>query len=317
MPHNHDHSQSEIRTSRPELFSERTLIVGTVVTLVMAVIEALAGWVSGSLALLSDAGHMLSDAAALALAAIATRLVRHPPSPRHSYGFGRAEVIAATLNTIIMLFIVSALVISAVNRFSQPEPIAGGIVVVVALIGLGVNAVLAWLLHRNADTSLNVRAAFLHVIADLLGSVAALASGLVIWLTGWVTIDPILSLVICALILWSAWHLLRDGVLVIMEGVPRHLDLTEVGHAIAHVPHVASVHDLHIWTLSSGSVALSAHLVLHDLHHWQEVLNGAVTMLRDRFHITHVTLQPECSTFVVQPPVLPHTFDKTAVRREA
>jgi cobalt-zinc-cadmium efflux system protein len=252
---------------------------------------------------------MLSDAAALALAAIATRLGQHPPSPRHSYGLGRAEVIAATLNTLIMLFIVSVLVMSAIHRFAQPEPIAGGIVVVVALIGLSVNAGLAWLLHRSAGSSLNVRAAFLHVIADLLGSVAALTSGLVIWLTGWVTIDPILSLVICALILWSAWHLLREGMLVIMEGVPRHLDLTEVGHAIARVPHVGSVHDLHIWTLSSGSVALSAHLVLHNLHHWQEVLHNVMVMLRDRFQITHVTLQPECSTFVVKPPTVTHKPD--------
>lgn len=307
MPLDHHHSHDENETHPlPKSLGERTLILGAAITFSMAIIEALTGWVSGSLALLSDAGHMISDAAALALAAVATRIGQRPPSPRHSYGFGRAEVIAATLNTLVMLFIVSMLAVSAIERFSQPKPIAGGIVVVVALLGLGVNAILAWLLHRSASSSLNIRAALLHVMADLLGSVAALTSGLVVWFTGWATIDPILSLVICALILWSAWNLLRDSVLVIMEGVPRHLDLAEVGQAIAREHHVASVHDLHIWTLSSGSVALSAHVVLIDLHHWQSVLHSVTAMLRDRFQITHVTLQPECSTVVIQPPASPH-----------
>ena len=306
--HHHNHSHHHSSAADCGKSDDRVLIYGVAVTVLMAVAEAVAGWHAGSLALLGDAGHMLSDATALTVAAVAARLQQRPPTSRHSYGLGRAEIIAAIANALLMLLIVVTISMNAIERFAEPQPIAGGTVTLVALLGLGVNAGLAWMLHRRGHGSLNVRGAFLHVLADLLGSVAAFSSGLVVWLTGWVPIDPILSLVICVLIVWSAWQLLREGVLVMMEGVPKHLNLTEVGNTMAGVAGVHSIHDLHIWTLSSGSVALSAHLVLRDLRHWETVLRNMQALLRDRFQINHVTLQPECPTFVVHPPKIPRNL---------
>lgn len=306
--HHHDHTHHHAPSEDSGKNDERVLIYGVAITLLMATAEAIAGWHAGSLALLGDAGHMLSDATALTVAAVAARLQQRPPTSRHSYGLGRAEAIAALANALLMLFIVVTISLNAIERFVAPQPIAGGTVTLIALLGLGVNGALAWMLHRRGHGSLNVRGAFLHVMADLLGSVAAVTSGLVVWLTGWVPIDPILSLAICALIVWSAWQLLRESVLVMMEGVPKHLNLTEVGKTMAGVAGVYSIHDLHIWTLSSGSVALSAHLVLRDLRQWEAVLQNMQSLLRDRFQINHVTLQPECPTFVVHPPKIPRNI---------
>ncbi len=269
-----------------------------------AAVEAAAGWWAGSLALLSDAGHMVSDATALGLAAVAAWVARRPPSARHSYGLGRAEVVAALGNSLFMVAVVVAIAIAAMERLAQPRPVAGGTVALVALLGLGVNLLAIWLLERGEQT-LNTRAALLHVLGDLLGSVAALAAGLVIHYTGWTPIDPLLSLLISALILLSALRLLREALHILMEGVPPHLDLREVGRAMAEVPGVASVHDLHIWTLASGTVMLSAHVVVPSMAEWQRTLEELRRMLRERYGIDHVTLQPEPPGHVVTVQWLP------------
>ena len=261
-------------------------------TLAFAVVEAFAGWWSGSLALLGDAGHMVSDATSLGLAAFAAWVAKRPPSARHSYGLGRAEVIAALVNSIFMLAVVPAIVVAAIQRLQTPHPVAGGVVIGVAALGLLVNIIVAWRLSHGEKT-LNTRAALLHVLGDLLGSVAALIAGVVIYFTGWTAIDPILSLVICALILFSGFNLLREALHVLMEGVPASLDLPEVGLAMARTPGVGSVHDLHIWALSSGTVMLSAHIVIKDMARWQEVLGALKELLHDRYNIEHITLQPE------------------------
>lgn len=269
-----------------------TLLWALALTLGFAVIEALAGWWSGSLALLSDAGHMVTDSASLGLAALAAWLARKPPSARHSYGLGRAEIVAALLNAVFMLAVIATITVVAIQRLRNPQPVAGESVTVVALVGLVINIVVAWLLARGEKT-MNTRGALLHVLGDLLGSIAALLSGIVIWSTGWLPIDPLLSLAICVLILMSSLRLLREALHALMEGVPFDLSLSDIGAAMAGVAGVRSVHDLHIWTLSSNRTALSAHLVIDDLGQWDRVLHDVAHMLDEHFHIEHVTLQPE------------------------
>ncbi|MDO9220806.1 MAG: cation diffusion facilitator family transporter, partial [Thiobacillus sp.] len=239
--------------------SNSGLLIALVLTLGFAIVEVVAGWWSGSLALMSDAAHMVTDASSLGLAAAAAWLARRPPSARHSYGLVRAEVLAALINSVAMLVLIGFIVFEAIQRFSTPQPIAGGTVVVVAVIGLIVNLVVAWTLHRGEQT-LNSRAALLHVLGDALGSVAAITAGIVILATGWTPIDPLLSLFVALLISVSAVRLLREAVHVLMEGVPLHIKLDTVGHDLAALPGVLRVHDLHVWTLSSGTLALSAHL---------------------------------------------------------
>lgn len=264
-----------------------------------AAVEAVTGWWAGSLALLGDAGHMVTDAGALGLAVFAAWMARHPPSLRHSFGLVRMEVLTALLNALFMIGVVLAIGFEAVRRLQHPEPVQGGAVMLVAALGLAVNILVAYLLSRG-EKNFNTRAALLHVLGDLLGSVAALAAGTVIYFTGWLPIDPILSLAISALILVSTVRLLREVVHVLLEGVPLNLDLEEIGKSMAQIRGVDSVHDLHIWTLSSGSVALSAHVVMRDLKDWPPALGTLRDMLHERYDIDHVTLQPETNTFPMQ-----------------
>lgn len=272
--------------------SERALLWGLSLTLGFAAVEAIGGWLAGSLALLSDAAHMLSDATALGLAALAARFARLPPSPRHSYGLVRAEVIAALFNGVFMLLVIAGIAWHALARLRDPTPVDSGLVIAIAAAGMLVNVAIIWLLHRG-EQNLNVRGAMIHVIGDLLGSVAALVSGLVILYTGWMPIDPLLSFLICALVLFSCLRLLRDVLHVIMEGVPRHLELPEVGRAMARVDGVREIHDLHIWTVSSGLNVLSAHVVIDDMTRWEAILEAMRRLLHDRYGLEHVTLQPE------------------------
>ena len=261
-------------------------------TLGFVFVEAVAGWWSGSLALIADAGHMLTDSTALGLAALAAWLARRPPSTRHTYGLVRAEVLAALVNGLLMLGLIAFIVAEAVERFGQPRAIHGEAVIGVALLGLLINLLVAWRLSRG-ERDLNTRAALLHVIGDLLGSVAAVTAGVVILTTGWTPIDPLLSLLVAGLILVSAWRLLSEALHVLLEGVPQSVDIQEVGRNLAALKGVLSVHDLHIWTLSSGKIALSAHLDLHSLEDWPRILLQARHLLARRHGIGHVTLQPE------------------------
>lgn len=282
-----------------------TLAWALAVTLGFALVEAVGGWWAGSLALLGDAGHMVSDATALGIATLAAWVGRRPPSARHSYGLGRVEAMAALINALLMLAVVVGIVVAAVQRLQQPQPVAGMMVLVVAGLGLVTNLAVIFILSRGEQT-LNIRGAVLHVMGDLLGSIAALLSGAVIHFTDWTPIDPILSIFICILIVFSSLRLLREVLLVLMEGVPRHLELSEVGRAMAGVADVYSVHDLHIWTLSSGRVALSAHVVVADLGGWAWILAEEQRLLAEEFGIDHATLQPEAVAQVAVPvPRLP------------
>lgn len=264
-----------------------------VLTLGYAGVEFVAGWWFGSLALISDAGHMASDAAALGLAWFAAWLARRPAGGRHSFGLARAEVIAAFLNGLALLAVVVLITVEAIKRLMHPAAEVQGLgVMVVAFLGLLLNIAVAFVLTRG-EASLNKRAALLHVFGDLLGSFAAVLAGAVIYFTGWKPIDPILSLVIAVLILGSTLHLLREALHVLMEGVPRYLRLDEVGRALARLPEVRDVHDLHIWNISSGQIALSAHIRVDRLDGWPQLLAQARRVLNERFGIEHVTLQPE------------------------
>lgn len=288
----HDHSGDNVTHHHPASHGHRAFGWALLFTLGFAAVEAVVGLAANSLALIADAGHMLTDSLSLALAALAAWLARRPPSASHSYGLARAEIVAALINGLAMLALVAFIVYEAWQRFAEPREIQGAMVFVVAAIGLGVNLAVGWLLLKGEE-SLNRSAALLHVAGDALGSVAALSAGMVIMLTGWTPIDPILSVVISLLILVSTLNLLRKSLNVLMEGVPAHIDLNEVGNRLARIEHVARVHDLHIWTLASGQIALSAHLDVRELAHWPQVLASAQTLLQRDFGIGHITLQPE------------------------
>jgi cobalt-zinc-cadmium efflux system protein len=285
--HRHTHAHE----GRPPARQERSVLAAALaLTAVFAIVEAVGGWWSGSLALLSDAGHMVTDVAALSIALIAQRLSQRPPSHRASYGYARAEVLAAFINALLMLGAVVWIAVEAARRLFAPAPVAGGAVIVIALAGLAVNLLCASLLSRGK--SLNSRAALLHVLSDLGASIAALLAGVVVATTGWLPIDPLLSLLVAALILRSTWQLLKTSVEVLMEGVPAHLSYDEIGSALTRVPGVSAVHDLHIWHMTSERAALSAHLVIRDLSEWPDTLDAAQHLLAERFGIDHVTLQP-------------------------
>lgn len=272
--------------------SQGALAFALGLTLVFAAIEVVTGFISNSLALISDAGHMVTDAAALGLALLAQLIAKRPPSARHSFGFGRAEALAAFVNALAMLAVVGWIVFEALQRFRTPEQVQGGTVLVVAAIGLAINLLVAWLLSRDQE-SLNTRAALVHVMGDILGSIAAIAAGAVIYYTGWMPIDPLLSLFVSALILQSTIGVLRDAYHALMEGVPNQIDYLQVGADLAAVPGVLSVHDLHVWDMSPGQPALIGHLRIHNLREWPEVLAMVKEMLLTRHGIDHVTLQPE------------------------
>lgn len=281
--HHHGHSHSHAGNS---------LKWPLLLTLAFACVEAVGGWYSGSLALMGDAGHMFSDSAALGLAWLGTWIAAKPASQKHSYGLMRAEIIVAFVNCLVMLAVVGAIVFEAIERLQNPQQVHSLEVMVIAFVGLLVNLLVARQLHQHQD-NVNHKAALLHVLGDMLGSVAALAAGAVIYFTGWMMIDPVLSLLISALILFSTFRLLREVLHVLMEGVPSHISIQDVTRALQNVPEVQEVHSVHIWSLSSEVSALSAHIVLNDMEQWHEVLNAIRTLLHDRFDIEHVTLQPE------------------------
>jgi len=268
------------------------LVLALSLTLGFAVVEALGGVMSGSLALISDSGHMLSDGLALGMAAFAAKLAQRPPSSKHSYGLVRSEVLAAAFNALLMLAVVIGIAVESVSRLLNPTPVEGGAVMVIATIGLLVNIATAIVLARAGD-GLNVRAAMIHVMGDLLGSVAAILAGAIIWFTGWLPADPILSLLVVASILTSTLRLLAESIHVLMEGVPRSIDLQAVGRGMAGVQGVLGVHDLHIWTLASGKLALSAHIEIAEISVWPNVLHKLKKHLLAEYRIDHITLQPE------------------------
>ena len=292
-PSLHAHKKGDAQhTHSKQVSNQNLLLIALVLTLGFAVIEGAAAYFANSLALISDAGHMVTDAAALGLALFAQIISRRPPSPKHSFGFGRAEALAAFVNSLAMLALVAWIVFEAISRFYDPHQVDGLTVTVVASIGLLMNIVVAWVLSRDKK-SVNTRAALVHVMGDLLGSIAALIAGIVIQLTGWMPIDAILSILVSLLILKSTISILCESYHFLMEGVPLHIDYLQVGKDLRGVPGVLAVHDLHVWEMTPSFPALIGHIEIADMQEWPQIMSRINVMLLDQHGIDHVTLQPE------------------------
>ena len=284
--HGHDHHAHDHRSA-----SRRALLWVLGLTLAFTAVEIAGGIFTDSLALLADAGHMVSDNVAIVLALVAVTLARRPSTPTRSFGLQRAEILAAFVNGLTLVLVSGWIVWEAVQRFDDTPEILGGWMLVVALAGLLVNVLAATILIRAGRESLNVEAALRHVFADLLGSGAVLVAALVIVTTGWTLVDPLVSIGIALLIVASAWGVLRDSTSILMEATPSGIDAEAVATAIVDVDGVTSVHDLHVWRITSGFDALAAHVLVgrgEDCHGLRREIEA---VLRDRFGITHTTLQ--------------------------
>jgi len=289
----HIHKRGDAAHSHRRETSNASLLgIALAITFTFAIVEAIAGYLAGSLALLSDAVHMVTDAAALGLALFAQIISRRPPSARHSFGFGRAEALAAFVNAIAMLVLVAWIVVEAITRFYTPHTVDGEMVAIVAAIGLVMNVIVATILSRDKK-SVNTRAALVHVMGDLLGSIAALVSGVVIYFSGWMEIDAWLSILVALLILKSTFSILKESYHFLMEGVPLSIDYIAVGKDLHAVKGVRAVHDLHVWEMSPNQPALIGHIEVDSLRQWPALMRRINAMLLDRHGIDHVTLQPE------------------------
>lgn len=269
----------------------RWLVVALAINLVFMVGEVVVGLIANSVALISDAAHMLTDAGAIGLALLAIRLAQRPPSGRYTFGLKRGEILSAQLNGALLLILAAGIGYESVGRLLSPPEVDGSFVIVVGLVGAAANGAAAWALARANRTSLNVEGAFLHNLFDLFSSLAAAVAGVVIVVAGFNEADPIAALVVCALMLWGGWSLLRDSGRVLLEGTPKGMDAREIGRTLAVHPGIVDVHDLHVWEVTSGFPALAAHVLVEpgdDCHARRRELEQ---LLDERFGIDHTTLQ--------------------------
>jgi cobalt-zinc-cadmium efflux system protein len=259
---------------------------------VFLVAEVVGGILSNSLALLADAGHMLADVAALALSLFVAWFSRQPHEPRRTYGYLRWEILAAFINGATLLLLSAWIAIEAVLRLRSPEPVESGLMLAVAVAGILANIGAAWILHPASEASLNLRGAYLHVVSDLLGSVATVAAALLVRFTGWLAADPIASILMTLLIVRGAWRLVRESVDVLLESTPSHISVGSVRKQLEVIPGIESVHDLHVWTVTSGVIAMSVHAIVREPERHQHVLEHVHDAMR-LFGIQHVTVQLE------------------------
>lgn len=264
-----------------------------VLTLGYMLAEIVGGWLANSLALLADAGHMFSDAVALGLSLFALWIAQRPPTPQHSFGYYRAEILAALANGAALVAIAIMVLSEAVGRFGQPRVVRGELMLAISVGGLVVNLLGMALLHSSRGESLNIHGAWLHLFTDALGSLAALVAGALVWAYGWHWADPAASLAIAVLVVYSAWGLLVESIAILMESTPRHLDVDQIRDALAAVPGVTEIHDLHVWAITGGLVSLSAHVVLRPDADSRQALVAIRRSLHERFDIDHVTIQIE------------------------
>ena len=276
----------------------RAFAIGIGLNAAFVLIEAGYGFVSNSTALLADAGHNLSDVLGLLVAWIAAVLSRRPPTPRLTYGLRNTSILAALLNAILLLIASGAILLEAIERLLHPEPIASKTVIVVAAIGIVINGITAWLFASGSKTDLNIRGAYLHMMADAAVSLGVVLAAAVIMMTGWLWLDPAMSLVIVAVIVWGTWSLLRESTAMSLAAVPSGIDPAAVRAFLAGHPGVASIHDLHIWPMSTTETALTAHLVMPAGNPGDAFLAETCRELQHRFGIGHATLQVETSTEV-------------------
>ncbi|HET6891772.1 MAG TPA: cation diffusion facilitator family transporter [Pyrinomonadaceae bacterium] len=277
--------------------SRRRLGLVLLLTAVYMVAEAAGGWLTGSLALLADAGHMFTDVAALALALMAAWFGTRPATSSKTFGYYRLEILAALINGVALVVISLLIFYEAYQRWSSPPAVRGNIVMLIAAGGLMINLLCAWILHGRHHIDLNIRGVWLHVLSDALGSVGAIVAGGIMYLYGWYAADPLFSALIGAMIVWSSWRLIRDSTNVLLEGTPAHINLAAVEDAILHTEGVDAVHDLHVWTITSGREALSAHVIHAYSISQPDLLRELRTKLHDHFGVDHLTIQMETADF--------------------
>ncbi len=292
--HGHDAHGHAGQSHAPVDFG-RAFLIGIALNSAFVVIEAGYGFVSNSTALLADAGHNLSDVLGLVVAWIAAVLSKRPPTPRLTYGLRNTSILAALTNAVLLLIAAGAILLEAIQRLIHPEPVASQTMIIVAAIGIIINGATAWLFASGRKEDLNIRGAYLHMIADAAISLGVVLAGIVIMLTGWLWVDPLISLGIVGVIVWGTWGLLRESTAMSLAAVPKSIDPAAVRGFLATLPGVASIHDLHIWPMSTTETALTAHLVTPDGHPGDPFLTATCSELDRRFGIGHATLQIETS----------------------
>jgi len=296
MPHNHQHDHRHGRAAA-RAGNRRRLALTLLLAAGYMVAEVVGGLITNSLALLADAGHMLSDVAALGLSLFAIWIAERPPTARRTYGYYRIEILAALANGAALVAVSAYIVVEAFQRLRDPPEVMGPLMLAIAAGGLVVNLLGLWILHEGRGESLNVRGAWLHVLTDALGSVGAIAAAGLIWAFAWNWADPAISVLIAILVVYSAWRLLAESVSVLMEAAPKGIDVDEVDRVMRATPGVVGVHDLHVWTITSGLDSLSAHVVVEEDHADAQVLARLRATLHERFGIDHVTIQIEPEDF--------------------
>jgi cobalt-zinc-cadmium efflux system protein len=285
--HDHDHHHHAHDVSKKRL----TLVLS--ITAVFMVVELVGGLIANSLALIADAAHMLTDVGALGLSLFVLWFSRRPARPERTYGYLRLEILAALINGVTLVVIALAIFWQAYQRLLRPEPVEGPLMLAVSIAGLIVNIIAARLLHSSAGHNLNLRGAYLHVIGDLIGSAGAILAAILIITTNLIIADPIISIIVGLLVLYSSWKLVRESVDVLLESVPAHIDLMAVRKTIDEIPGVDQVHDLHVWTVTSGLICMSGHAVVQNPDQNQRVLQQIHSAMRDKFGISHITVQLE------------------------
>jgi cobalt-zinc-cadmium efflux system protein len=291
--HHHGHAHHHHHAGAQNV---RRLTFALVLAALYMVAEAVGGYVAHSLALLADAGHMLSDVAALGLSLFAMRIALKPATPQRTYGFYRTEILAAAANAATLIAISIWIFVEAYHRFQHPAPVGGMVMVVISAGGLAVNLLAMRILHGGREHSLNVQGVWLHFMTDALGCVGGMLGGALVWAFGWNWADPLISVLIGVLVVYSSWALLRESVGVLLEGTPAHIDVSEVREVMLRVDGVCDVHDLHVWTITSGMEAMSGHVVLdhdEDVHTRGAVLAEIKSELHRRFGLHHLTIQVE------------------------
>ncbi|WP_456274403.1 cation diffusion facilitator family transporter [Bacillus sp. AK031] len=300
MHHHHVHGHDHHGHEHSREGNKKGLLVALIITTGIMLLEFFGGLITNSLALLSDSGHMLSDAASLALSLVAMWFAGRAATSSKTYGFYRFEILAALLNGITLFLIAGFIVYEAFERLFDPPAVASGTMMLIAFIGLLANLLSAWALIKKGDIkdNVNLRSAYLHILGDALGSVGAILAGAIMLFFDWYWADPIISVVVALLILKSAWGIISHTVHILMEGTPAGIDGDSVRKSLEELNGVINVHDLHIWTITSGMNSLSCHIVIRDEEDDQAVLQQAINMIGEKFHITHTTIQVERSELI-------------------
>ncbi len=294
--HAHEHDHEHEHKSKQPLGGSRDLLIALSITILMMVAEVIGGMLSNSLALLSDAGHMLTDNLALLLSFFAMKFATMPATDRKTFGFFRLEILAALVNGIILVLISLYIIYHAYNRMVNPQPVQGKLMLIVAVIGLVSNVIGALVLFKHSHANLNIRGAYLHIVGDALSSIGVVIGGVIILYTGWYLIDPILSFLISLVIIYGAWALVKESVNVLLESVPSHISIDSVAAEIATVKGVREAYHIHVWTITSGVYALSAHVLIDDqpVSGSRDIINEIRALVSKKFNVLHSTIQLEC-----------------------